>query len=281
MSNKSFENYLLQQVQEGISRITKEAMRYSLINGGKRIRPQLLFDALKGYGCEETLGYPAACALEMIHTYSLIHDDLPAMDDDDVRRGQPSCHIEYDEATAILAGDGLLTRAFDVLCQSETDPATIVEMVRQTSQYAGVDGMIYGQELDIHAEEAERLPLEEIETIDYYKTGKLLTLPFIYAALLAGKEEDIDIWIEIGSSIGLQFQILDDILDVTKSEQELGKSTSDEENHKQTYVSLMGLDAAKARVTSLHHEILESLKNLEIDDSYLKNTLEYLVQRSH
>lgn len=276
-----FEKYLEQCVINSISGITKDAMHYSLMNGGKRVRPQLLFDALKGYGMDPRVGFPAACALEMIHTYSLIHDDLPAMDDDQMRRGKPTCHIEYDEATAILAGDGLLTKAFDIICDSQTNQVTIVEMIRYTSQYAGVDGMIYGQELDMAAQSQDQLSLEDIETIDLYKTGKLLTLSLIYAALLSDHQDDIDTMVQIGSLIGLQFQIMDDILDVTKSQEELGKSTSDIDNKKQTYVSVLGLEAAKQRVESIQQEIMEALDSLDMNTTALKETLNYLVQRSN
>ena len=276
-----FEQYLENKVTMSASGITKDAMHYSLMNGGKRVRPQLLFDTLKGYGINEEIGFPAACALEMIHTYSLIHDDLPAMDDDQLRRGNPTCHIQYNEATAILAGDALLTLAFEILCESEVDPKVIVDMVCYTSQYAGIEGMIYGQELDIAGEEAKELPIEEIEAIDYFKTGKLLTLPFIYAALLASREQDIDTWMEIGSSIGLQFQIMDDILDVTQSQEKLGKSTSDIDNAKSTYVSVLGLEKAKERVKQLEQEIMSSLETLDLDVQYIKQTLSFLSSREY
>lgn len=275
----SFETYLQEQVSNSISGVTKDAMTYSLMIGGKRVRPQLVFDTLEGYGMDPKVGFPAACALEMIHTYSLIHDDLPAMDDDELRRGQPTCHIQFNEATAILAGDGLLTKAFEILCESECDPATLVEMISYTAQYAGVDGMIYGQELDIRAEQEESLPLEEIEMIDHYKTGKLLTLPFLYAACLANKKDDIDSWVQLGSLIGLQFQIQDDILDVIQSQEILGKSTSDEENQKSTYVSIMGLDKAKERVASIQDEILSTLESIQIEPTALKKTLDKLANR--
>lgn len=278
---KEFEAYLEGLVQNSISGVTKDAMSYSLMNGGKRVRPRLLFDALQGYGMDPRIGFAAGAALEMIHTYSLIHDDLPAMDDDELRRGNPTCHIQYGEATAILAGDALLTLAFDILCDSQAEASTIVDMVRYTSQYAGIDGMIYGQELDIRAEEESDLPLEEIETIDYYKTGKLLTLPFIYAALLSKNEEDIDTWMQIGSTIGLQFQIQDDILDVTKTQEELGKSTSDIQNDKTTYVSVLGLEKAQQRVLDLQQELMESLDSLDMNTSFVKETLAYLVDREY
>ncbi|MDD7281778.1 MAG: polyprenyl synthetase family protein, partial [Erysipelotrichaceae bacterium] len=164
-----FEEYLYKKVNENTKSKTKEAMSYSLMNGGKRIRPQLCFALLKGYGINPELGFPAACAVEMIHTYSLIHDDLPSMDNDDLRRGKPSCHKAFDEATAILAGDGLLTKAFEVILNSECDNEQKVKLVYYLSSYAGIDGMILGQDLDIKAELEPNPSFEQLLEIDKYK----------------------------------------------------------------------------------------------------------------
>ena len=168
MVNKEFEDYLLMRVQENDDSRTKDAMAYSLMNGGKRVRPTLLFSVLEGYGIDARVGYPCACAIEMIHTYSLVHDDLPAMDNDDLRRGKPSCHKAYDEATAILAGDGLLTKAFEVVLDSECSAKQKVALVKALSWYAGIDGMIYGQTLDLQAENDKNPTFALLQEIDHY-----------------------------------------------------------------------------------------------------------------
>lgn len=278
---EDFESYLKKQVEKGPDSKIKEAMAYSLLQGGKRIRPQLLFAALEAYNQDPYLGFPCACAIEMIHTYSLIHDDLPAMDDDDFRRGKASCHKAYNEAVAILAGDALLTRAFDVILDSELSADKIKQMVHLLSDYSGINGMIYGQELDLAAENNSNITLEEIYSIDEYKTAKLLTLPFLCASILADKEEDCSKWIQIAYDLGIQFQIQDDILDQTQSSQQLGKSTSDNENHKQTFVSLMGLDQAKKEVADLEGKILNALDFLEGNTRYLNQMINFLIHRTY
>ena len=277
----TFETYLQTKVNEGQTGHVKAAMAYSLINGGKRMRPQLLFATLQLYGLDPTIGFPCASAIEMIHTYSLLHDDLPAMDNDDMRRGQPSCHIQFDEATAILAGDGLLTRAFDIVLETNIDAEKKVSLVSALSRYSGVDGMIYGQELDLKAESDTNLTLDDVFLIDTYKTAKLLTLPFVCGAIIAGKETDIPIWQKVGYALGIQFQIQDDILDQTQSSQALGKSTSDTENHKQTFVSLMGLEAAKKKVLTYQTEIEDMLSHFEGDFSYLQTLIDFMTQRTY
>lgn len=276
-----FESYLESKVSENIPGRTKEAMKYSLMNGGKRIRPQLLFAMLSCYGMDETIGYPCACAIEMIHTYSLIHDDLPAMDDDDLRRGKPSCHKAFDEACAILAGDGLLTKAFEVVLETNCDASKKVELVKALSQYAGIDGMIYGQELDIQSENNDSPSLELLLSIDEYKTAKLLSLPLVCGCIIAGKDQDIEIAKKLGLNIGIQFQMVDDILDVTQSQEVLGKSTSDIENKKVTAVSLLGLDAAKKKVQKYKQELEFDLKKLDGNTEKLESIFNYLVNRTY
>ena len=276
-----FETYLEKTVMEGLPSYTKEAMRYSLMNGGKRVRPTLLFDALIGYGIQEDVGYPCACAIEMIHTYSLIHDDLPAMDDDDFRRGNPSCHKAYDEATAILAGDGLLTRAFQVVLKTECTSLQKVKLVETLSAYAGVDGMIYGQTLDLVAETDANPTVDKMNQIHLYKTSKLLTLPLVCAAILAGHEEDLETLISIGTNLGIEFQIQDDILDVTSSEEIMGKSLSDADNSKMTAVKLMGLTGAQEAVEQYDAKIREQLSLLHMNSTFLENTFNYLIHRTY
>ena len=260
---------------------TRDAMFYSLLAGGKRVRPRLLLALLKGYGKEESLGYPCAAAIEMIHTYSLIHDDLPAMDDDDLRRGRPTCHIAFDEATAILAGDALLSEAFGIVMKSECSSEIRGRLVELLSAYAGVDGMILGQTLDIAAERQPVSDIEALEEIHRHKTGKLLTLPLLCAAWLGDHPQDIEALQQIGERIGLSFQIQDDILDVTRSRQELGKSTSDEKNHKSTYVSLLGIEASQALADRYYEEAMQQIKGLHADTQELLSFLKELKDRRH
>lgn len=279
-TNKDFETYLRQQAMQGLSSRTKEAMTYSLMNGGKRIRPLILFSLLKDYGFDEQLGYPCGCAIEMIHTYSLIHDDLPCMDDDDLRRGKPSCHKAYDEATAVLAGDALLTRAFQVALLSQCSSEKKCALISLISEYAGIDGMIYGQDLDMKAETLENAKFEDLQEIEVYKTAKLLTLPMVCAAILADKEQDISVLKEIGVRLGIQFQVQDDILDVTSTALDLGKSTSDAQNNKLTAVSLLGLKKAQELVSDLDHQIQDLLGSLSTSTPAFQKILEFLIHRT-
>lgn len=280
MNNKAFEDYLRQQATVGLPSRTKEAMTYSLMNGGKRIRPLILFSLLKDYGFKEQLGYPCGCAIEMIHTYSLIHDDLPCMDDDDLRRGKPSCHKAYDEATAVLAGDALLTRAFQVVLESQCSSEKKCALVSKLAEYAGIDGMIYGQDLDMKAETLTDARFEDLQEIEVYKTAKLLTLPMICAAILADKEQDIPVLKEIGVHLGIQFQVQDDILDVTSSATALGKSTSDTQNNKLTAVSLLGLEESQNLVVKLDHQIQSLLNDLSTSTSSFQKILDFLIHRT-
>ena len=275
LMNKEFEDYLLVRVQENDDSRTKDAMAYSLMNGGKRVRPMLLFSVLEGYGMDAHVGYPCACAIEMIHTYSLVHDDLPAMDNDDLRRGKPSCHKAYDEATAILAGDGLLTKAFEVVLDSECSAKQKVALVKALSWYAGIDGMIYGQTLDLQAENDTNPTFALLQEIDHYKTSKLLTLPLVCGCILANKFDDIDHFRKIGLVLGLEFQMQDDILDV------VGKSLSDEDNHKVTAVSLLGLEGAKDMVKSYDETIRKSLDKVSCDVTSLTKVLDTLLKRTY
>ena len=276
-----FEAYL-RSLKEGCTPSrTVDAMFYSLLGGGKRVRPRLLFAALRGYGLPEQTGYPCAAAIEMIHTYSLIHDDLPAMDDDDLRRGRPTCHIAFDEATAILAGDALLSEAFGIVMKSKCSAEIRGRLVELLSAYAGVDGMILGQTLDIAAERQPVSDIEALEEIHRHKTGKLLTLPLLCAAWLGDHPQDIEALQQIGERIGLSFQIQDDILDVTRSRQELGKSTSDEKNHKSTYVSLLGIEASQALADRYYEEAMQQIKGLHADTQELLSFLKELKDRRH
>ena len=239
----------------------KEAMRYSLIAPGKRIRPNLLYEVVKGYGLSESVADEFACAIEMIHTYSLIHDDLPAMDNDDLRRGRPTCHKQFDEATAILAGDGLLTYAFDVASSSKADPSIVVKCIQVLAQCAGSNGMVLGQDLDMN--ESNASDWDYVRKVHKYKTGCLLSAPLMMGALVAGKDDEtVRQWHEIGISLGLAFQIQDDILDVELSSEEFGKSNSDEKNDKKTSVTLLGLEQSKERMISEYEKVKQSISEM-------------------
>lgn len=278
----NFEQYLSSICDQFTPSNVAEAMRYSLLAGGKRIRPQLLFATLQAYGIKPEKGYAMAAAIEMIHTYSLIHDDLPAMDDDTLRRGKPTCHVKFDEATAILAGDGLLTQAFGLILDASEDAKTNLALLRECVDDAGVNGMILGQIRDIEAEEKVVSTVEELEAIHIYKTGKLLTLPLVCGALLSNHHADIDAWREIGKMVGLSFQIQDDVLDVTTTTEVLGKNAnSDVSNHKSTYVNIMGIEAAQQAAIDLFTQAKEVLSGMNIHKEPMEEIFQNLIQRKN
>lgn len=255
------EKVLEEKINELADSKVKEAMRYSLIAPGKRVRPNLLYEVVKGYGLLESVADEFACAIEMIHTYSLIHDDLPAMDNDDLRRGRLTCHKQFDEATATLAGDGLLTYAFDVASSSIADPSIVVKCIQVLAQCAGSNGMVLGQDLDMN--ESNTSDWDYVRKVHKYKTGCLLSAPLMMGALLAGKnDETVRQWHEIGISLGLAFQIQDDILDVELSSEEFGKSNSDEKNDKKTSVSLLGLEQSKELMISEYEKVKQSISEM-------------------
>lgn len=255
------EKVLEEKIDELTDSKVKEAMRYSLIAPGKRVRPNLLYEVLKGYGLLESVADEFACAIEMIHTYSLIHDDLPAMDNDDLRRGRLTCHKQFDEATAILAGDGLLTYAFDVASSSTADPSIVVKCIQVLAQCAGSNGMVLGQDLDMN--ESNTSDWDYVRKVHKYKTGCLLSAPLMMGALLADKnDETVRQWHEIGISLGLAFQIQDDILDVELSSEEFGKSNSDEKNDKKTSVSLLGIEQSKELMISEYEKVKQSISEM-------------------
>ena len=257
----------------------KEAMSYSLLAGGKRIRPNLLYETLKGYGKQESCGDEYAAAIEMIHTYSLIHDDLPAMDNDDLRRGRPTCHKQFDEATAILAGDGLLTFAFETCAKAETPSDIKVRCIAMLARMAGADGMVHGQDLDMNESlQSDWNYLKEVHT---YKTGCLLSIPLMIGACLCGQSEDIiEQWHSIGNMIGLAFQIQDDILDVQLTPEQFGKSNSDARNEKVTSVTLLGMDKAEKMMNDLYTQAEDAIRHLpEFDGTGLLNMVEQIRTR--
>lgn len=263
MDEKLLEFYIDQITDSRV----KNAMRYSLMAGGKRIRPNMLYAVLKGYGIEEERGNPFAAALEMVHTYSLIHDDLPAMDDDDLRRGMPTCHKQFDEATAILAGDGLLTYAFEVLSSTNENPETVVQCVSILSRMAGPNGMVLGQDLDLQEEDGIT-SFEDVKKIEKYKTGCLLSAPLMMAAAIAKQSQTvIDQWQKVGEYIGLAFQVQDDILDVELTAEEFGKSNSDARNNKVTCVTIMGMEKATQVMNDLYSQGESCIRSFKGFDS--------------
>lgn len=268
--------------QQDAPRSLVEAMRYSIDAGGKRIRPLLVLATLEDLDIRIDDALYVAAAVEFIHTYSLIHDDLPAMDDDDYRRGQLTNHKKFDEATAILAGDAMQALAFESITRTERVVAEQqVELIRLLSEAAGVKGMVAGQVLDL-AGEQKQLTVEEIEAIHVRKTGALLSFSIEAGAILAQLCEDKREHLKrYAYNIGLAFQIKDDILDVTSTTEQLGKPAgSDEESEKSTYPALLGLEGAKQVLLDRHREAIESLAFLDKKESLLEQFANYIIERN-
>lgn len=240
------------------------AMRYSLLGGGKRLRAALALAFCNALGGEQDDAIVFACALEMVHAYSLIHDDLPCMDDDDMRRGRPSCHIAFGEPVALLAGDGLLTKAFETLSYSQLPPAQIVQAVGILAKAAGHLGMIGGQRLDLE-NETITASIERVEQTNRLKTGALISAAVALGCIAAGADaKTMDFAECYAQHIGAAFQITDDILDCTSSQEELGKPIgSDAQNHKTTYVSMYGIEEAR---TIAEHRIEQAKQALDAID---------------
>lgn len=261
-----------------------EAMRYSVLGGGKRIRALLVFAAGQLFDAKPEALYPPALAVELIHAYSLVHDDLPAMDDDDLRRGKPSCHIAFDEATAILVGDALQALAFEILTNDNNYTAeTRVQMVNTLAKAAGPSGMVGGQVLDIMSEN-KSIPIEALQTLHQKKTGALIKASIMMGAYGAGcaGQQQLTQLAQFADNIGLAFQVQDDILDVTSSTEMLGKPQgSDNQKEKSTYPALLGLSEAKAKVKVLLEGALDAIDAFSGDTKPLKAMAELIVQRSH
>lgn len=276
------ESYL--PLEEGYQKRIMEAMKYSLTAGGKRLRPVLMLESYQLFGGSEELIKPFMAAIEMIHTYSLVHDDLPAMDNDEYRRGRKTTHIVYGEALGILAGDALLNYAFETACTSfdlaDGKEALIGRALQILGRKAGIYGMIGGQTVDIESEN-QKLSKEKLDAIYQWKTSALIQSSLMIGAVLAGASQDeIRKMEEIGSGIGLAFQIQDDILDVTSSVEVLGKPiNSDEKNHKTTYVTLMGLEASKKEVEAISKQAVTTLEQLGREHTFLKELILYLIHR--
>ncbi|MBF0282958.1 MAG: polyprenyl synthetase family protein [Magnetococcales bacterium] len=261
-----------------------EAIRYSLMGGGKRLRPILVLAGCEAVGGALERAIPFACALECIHTYSLIHDDLPAMDDDDLRRGRPTCHKQFDEAAAILAGDALLTMAFEFAAQpvEGVNPTLQLELVVQLAQAAGVSGMVGGQMLDLLGEGRE-LTLPELQNIHIHKTGALIRISCVTGARLGGGDANaVQALNRYGEAIGLAFQIMDDILDETGDPAVMGKAAGvDRQRDKATYPKLMGLSQASKEAALMVDKALESLSGLSQAADPLRALARFILVRSH
>ena len=276
------QNYLPKQ--EGHQRIIEEAMEYSLMAGGKRLRPMLMKETFDLFGGTGTVIEPFMAAIEMIHTYSLVHDDLPAMDNDDYRRGRKTTHVVYGEDMGILAGDALLNYAFETACTAfETEPqkaALIGKALQILAGKAGIYGMIGGQVVDVKSA-GHKISGELLTFIYKLKTGALIESSVMIGAILGGaSEEDVRKMEEIASKVGLAFQIQDDILDVTSTTEILGKPVhSDEKNGKTTYVTWKGLEKAKEETARLTEEASEQLRSLGKECGFMEELLQQLVYR--
>jgi len=261
-----------------------EAMRYTVMGGGKHIRPTLVYAGGLSVGADrQSLDRPA-CAIELIHAYSLIHDDLPAMDDDDLRRGKPSCHRAFDEATAILAGDALQSLAFQVLSNGNDDgisEPTRLRMINTLARASGSRGMAGGQAIDLAAT-GQQLNIAELEDMHIHKTGALIRASVVLGALCSRTTEQsaIDSLDHYAKCIGLAFQIRDDILDVEGEAKTLGKNPGmDQIREKSTYPALMGMDAARQRASELHSEALDSLSGFSDSADPLRWLSSYIIER--
>ncbi len=259
-----------------------DAMKYSLNIGGKRIRPVLVLEFCRLCGVDVEKALPVACALETVHTYSLVHDDLPCMDNDDFRRGQPSCHKKFGYEYALLAGDGLLTYAFEMLTKAKIESRLIVEAVKTLSEYAGYQGMIGGQVLDLKGEE-NKLDGDTLRKMVSLKTGKLIECACLLGCICGDADETVkEKAKKYAYAVGTAFQIIDDILDVTADEEKFGKPVgSDAENDKSTFVSLFGIEKSREEAKKLTEEALSICDYFGEEGEFLKSFAGYLLERDY
>ena len=279
---------LLVPVVDNKQKVIYEAMRYSLLAGGKRIRPVLTLAYADILGVDRNFVMPFACALEMIHTYSLIHDDLPAMDNDDLRRGRPTCHIKFDEATAILAGDALLNKAFEVMAEAcnkmpEDIKARGISMMAQVGKCSGSEGMIGGQVIDLDSE-GKDVDLDTVLTLHKHKTGALLTAPACIAVSAAGMEGTIEAEhiFKYSEATGLAFQVKDDILDVEGDTEKMGKAVGrDAKQDKRSMTVLLGIDKCKDMLNDLTEKAVNCAEFFGDKGNFLKDMADYLLKRDN
>jgi geranylgeranyl diphosphate synthase, type II len=256
----------------------EKAMRYSLLAGGKRVRPVLALATARALGAPSKRFLPVACAIELIHTYSLIHDDLPAMDDDDLRRGQPTSHKRFGEDVAILAGDGLFAEAVRLFCEQPGDPTRVLAALRELAAATGVDGMVGGQYVDVVGADLDAAGLRELHAL---KTGRLISASVCVVPILEGSDESETMrYRRFADELGVLFQIVDDILDVTESDERLGKPHGSDERHgKLTYVSLFGLDRARELASESHAKATAALAEAGGDTDDLRRVADYIFTR--
>ena len=278
----SLQNYLPKQ--KGYQKIIMEAMEYSLLAGGKRLRPMLMKETYTLFGGHSKVIEPFMAAIEMVHTYSLVHDDLPAMDNDEYRRGRKTTHVVYGEDMAILTGDALLNYAFETAVKAfvlEPEASlTIGNAIRVLGEKAGIYGMLGGQVIDVK-ETGHAVSKDVLDTIYELKTGALIEAAMMIGAILGGaSQEEVKTVERIASLVGLAFQVQDDILDVISTQEELGKPIhSDEKNEKTTYVTLLGIDDAKKVVEEKSEEAISLLRTLPNENPYLEELLMELIHR--
>ncbi|MEE1028501.1 MAG: farnesyl diphosphate synthase [Agathobacter sp.] len=284
--NEIVDRYLPKE--NGFQKTIFEAMRYSVEAGGKRIRPMLMEETYKMFGGSGDIIYPFMAAMEMIHTYSLVHDDLPAMDNDEYRRGKKTTHAEYGEAMGILAGDALLNLAFEtatIALEMEPGNINVSRAIRVLAVKAGIFGMIGGQVVDVESEKRDDSPItrDKLDFIYKLKTGALIESSMMIGAILSGAaDEEVEKIEEIATKLGLAFQIQDDVLDVTSTLEVLGKPIgSDEKNNKPTYVTFEGLEKAKQDVNELSQEACRMLKSFGREDEFLQQLFIYLIDREN
>ncbi|WP_067862606.1 polyprenyl synthetase family protein [Neptuniibacter marinus] len=271
-------------VQKSIDPILQESMLYSLFNGGKRVRPTLVYMVNTMLGGEMSYADSVAAAIECIHSYSLVHDDLPAMDDDDLRRGKPTCHIAYNEATAILAGDALQSLAFELIAVDKYLSADAkVQLVKEISIASGYQGMAVGQSFDLR-NVGKPLTIAQLETMHQHKTGALLKCSVIMGAITSGKadQDQLIALTDYARAIGLAFQVQDDILDIEGDSTVIGKPQgSDMAQNKPTYPALLGLEGAKLKLQQLHEDAKQALAPFGSEASELKALADFIVHRDH
>lgn len=283
---EQIENIIRQYLpkEEGYQKTIFEAMNYSILAGGKRLRPMLMLETYRLFGGKSKVIEPFMAAIEMIHTYSLVHDDLPAMDNDEYRRGKKTTHAVYGEAMGILAGDALLNYAFETATTAfeiEPDNVQIGKALRVLATKAGVYGMVGGQVVDVESENDHEMTKEKLDFIYRLKTGALIEASMLIGAILAGAtRNEQKVVEEVAKEVGLAFQIQDDILDVTSTLEVLGKPIgSDEKNHKITYVTYEGLEKSKADVARLSESAAARMDSLVVQNEFLKELILYLIAR--
>ncbi len=273
----NFETYLFDSLNVYKDNEIKEAMKYCL-EGGKRFRPNIMFSIVKGYGLDEEVAYGAACALEYIQTYSLIHDDLPGMDNDDYRRGKLSCHKKFGEAVGILTGDALLTHAFSKICEADYRSDIKVNLISALAKYAGLDGMIYGQLLDVESESSDNVSKDLLFEIEDNKTSGLFKFACL-AGMYIGGDNNYEYFEKLGSKIGIIFQNQDDLFDIIKTEAETGKSNSDVRNDKLTALSYQSVDELKKYIDDLFSDLYKYLEDANFDTKYIIEIIDRMKNR--